>query len=501
MKSKMRAGAMWLVLLRFFNRGVGFISTLILARLLTPTDFGLVALAGILVELTTSLSNLNLDVPIIQRQDLDRTYLDSAWTLQLSIGFLQSLVIVIAAWPIARFFGDMRLLPIVLCLAVVAMMGKLKNIGVVYFHRDMNFNKEFYFLASSRVVSFLVTVSAAFAWRSYWALVMGIFANSVVTLFMSYAMHPFRPRWSRVHWRSIFGFSRWLLVNNLINFFNHKGAEIVLGRMAGVASVGIFNVGYDLSTLPQNELVAPINSAVLPAYSRIHRSIRALRKAYVGVISIIALLAVPSALGIAAIAPLLVPLLLGERWVGAIKVIEYIGLATAISVLLTNTGTVLLALGRPKLLSATIAFRFVLLLPAIVYSARFGVNGVALSYLAVAGIEMFLNLGILLRILRLPLRDVLVSVYRPLLAGTGMYFMVKYIVMPPMMLYSTQNLFLASLATIGAGAVAYMTIIFVLWWAAGLRKGAESYALAVVVSSLRRVLRIRPLRMVAGRSD
>src|SRR6185437_4494802 len=221
---QMAAGAAWMIFLRLAIRGLGFISVVILARLLTPADFGLIALATVIIAALELMSAFSFDVALIQKQGQSRAHYDTAWTITIIFSAITGLILVALAYPAARFYGDPRLQPIMYVLAAGTVVEGFQNIGVVAFRKEMDFSREFGFQISKKIFSFVVTVPLAFWLRNYWALVAGIVAGKAAGTIVSYMAHPYRARWSTAAWAELFHFSRWLFLNNFLGFLRARAS-------------------------------------------------------------------------------------------------------------------------------------------------------------------------------------------------------------------------------------------------------------------------------------
>ena len=194
-------GAVWAVALRWLMRLVGIANVAILARILGPSDFGLVAMATLVVGLIETWLAFGVDSALIQNADADRHDFDTAWTIRLLQGVVIALLVV-AASPIARaYFKEPRLGPLLAVLALGIVISGMSNIGVVMYRKDLRFQTEFWILAISKLLSFAVSVAAAFWLRNYWALAIGIVGGYTIGCVVSYVAHPFRPRFSLSRWR------------------------------------------------------------------------------------------------------------------------------------------------------------------------------------------------------------------------------------------------------------------------------------------------------------
>ena len=483
---RMAKGASWMVGLRFFNRGVGFIGTLILARLLVPEDFGLVAMATVFFAFLVSISNFSVHILLVQKTEIDTADMDSAWSLQVVVGAVQSLVLLLLAAPVAKFYQEPRLVEIMLVLALIALLKGCKNIGVVMFQRNMDFSKDFLLMAAQKLVMFGVTLSAALILRTYWALILGMLSGAVVECGLSYVMHPHRPRWCRSRWREIIRFSRWILINNVLNFIANRGPDLILGRLIGARAVGLFSVGYEVAMLPSTELVAPINRAILPGYSRLRETEGGLQKGYLDVIGMITLLVLPAGIGIAATVDILVPLLLGDKWLATVPIIYYLAIAGAIGSSFANGGSVFLALGKPHITTIIHSIRISILVPGVFLGTNYGgVGGVAVAYLGVIAIMTVITLTLVLRLLKLPVWRYLGTVYRPVLAAGTMYSVITLLIHPYIGDYP---LWLSALICIGGGVLVYISVVLGLWMVAGSAMGAESRILTLAAEIMEKRL-------------
>ena len=168
------------VAMRWTARLIGFVSTLILARLLAPEDFGVIAMASLVIGLADVFFELGVNVALIQNKAPSQEHYDTAWTLRIIQTTLAAIIVVIAAPLAATYFNDPRVTLVVQVMAVSLMLSGLENIGVVTFQKEMQFGREFQFLFCKRIVGFIVTIAAAWFIRSYWALVIGALAGRTV---------------------------------------------------------------------------------------------------------------------------------------------------------------------------------------------------------------------------------------------------------------------------------------------------------------------------------
>lgn len=352
LQRRMATGAIWMVMFKIVERGLGLISTLILARLLAPADFGVVAMALSFIVMAELLTAFGFDVAIIQNRSATREHLNSAWTCNMVLGLAITLLMLVAAYPISHFYRNPGLAWVVMALAFGPLIAGCENIGVVAFRKELDFRREFRFQLSRKLVSFAIVVPLALVLRSYWALVVGIIVSKLAGTVISYLMHPFRPRPSLAHVRELLVFSRWLLLNNFVAFFKDRSSDFFIGRLSGAASLGTYNVAYELANLPTTEISAPINRALLPGFSKMVTP-EEVSAAYANAVGLLVVLALPAAGCIFLLARFIVPVLLGPKWLDAVALMQVFAFNGALLMLHSSICAVLIGRGFPARVMVT----------------------------------------------------------------------------------------------------------------------------------------------------
>lgn len=485
-RRSMAKGAGWMMGWRAAEQLISVASVLILARLLVPADFGLVAMAMVLYGLLEMLGELGAETVLIQKQDADRGLYDCAWTLNAGVHVLEAGLLVLLAAPAAIFYEEPRLEAVIQVLALALLASGFKNVGVVAFRKELEFHKEFVFLIARKLAGFAVTVPLAFAWRSYWALVAGIVTAKVVELGLSYWMHPYRPRPTFAGWREIYAFSKWLYLTNFLQFAGRRLPELLLGKLAGAGAAGVYSLSFQIGMLASTSLAAPLNRAVFPGYARLQTDALALKRTYLDVSAALALVALPAGFGLAALADRAVPVLLGEKWMAAVPVVQLLSVVGALVALRTNAGVGFLALGRPDYVTKIAALRILVLAPLVMWlGARHGAVGAAAAILVTTLSVGWVSYRLVFRALGIRVAEYWSRTGRPAAAVVVMWGVIDLLERHAMLLRAMPDaLALAILAV--AGAVTYVVTVAGLWALTGRPQGLESFALRQVLARLRR---------------
>ncbi len=351
LSGKVVRGGMWVFALRITNRGLGFIRTIILARLLAPEDFGLLGIAMLAISTLETFSQTGFQTALIQKKDNVESYLDTAWTVSAIRGTVLFSILFFSAPIVAKFFNSPQAILIIKVIAISTLLSGFRNIGLLYFQKELEFNKQFVFSLATTLTNLSVSVSLAFVLRNVWALVWGGLAANLVGLFLSYILHPYRPRIviDKEKFRDLFGFGKWVVGSGILVFLITQGDDIFVGKMLGVTALGLYQMAYTLSNLPATEITHVISQVTFPAYSKLQNDLSKIREAYLKVLQVTVFISIPLAAGIFVLAPDFAKIFLGEKWLPMVPAMRVLVLSGLVRSVQATTGPVFLAVSRPEI--------------------------------------------------------------------------------------------------------------------------------------------------------
>jgi lipopolysaccharide exporter len=479
-------GGSWLIAARIIDRLVGIVSVSIMARLLTPIDFGVVAVAGTVVGAVELLSAFGFDWALVRHTNPSVEDLNSAWTLRVLLGVVTGIGIAALGPAGAAFYHQPALKAVLIAMGVTSFTASLENIGMVYYRRDFAFHMEFLIRSAAKLGGFIVSVAVALRYRSYWALVAGQFAMRAVTASASYLLHPFRPRLTLKNARDLLGFSSWLLFGNVIDYCRLRFSDLYIGRVYGAATNGLFAISGEISVVPVTEISQPINRAAYSKYAEDVRANRSLAPSYLNIASLIWMISLPMAVGTAAVAPAIVGLLLGPKWQTAVPVLRWSSIGMAFGLMSTGTPPVCWALGRPRIAAISSAAGAAILIPAaIVCSHLWGYVGVAVAFVVLSALMVPVNFMLLRRVAGIRFAELWPRVWRIML-GTLLMGGILWLAFAGVTIGGSASALRLLLEEVVLGAIVYIVVVYAAWLLCDKPPGPEHVAEQLAVRALGR---------------
>jgi len=262
-------GSLLLLFGKVIQKSLGIISMLVLARFLTPEDFGIVAMATITAFFFDVIGETGTPQYIAQKDTITSEDVNTAWTLNL-IFKAACFVCFILAIPLISAYSENELIePVLYCISLVIPLGALISPGLIVQSRNLNYKPITKLSIIEKLVSICVTIPLAILLESYWAMVIGMIASYALKFFISYLVAPWSVRLCFQNIKAQWKFSKWVLGQGIIGFSRSEADSFLTTRLFGIDILGGFNLMKNISTLPANEIIRPIVNPLLPAFSRL----------------------------------------------------------------------------------------------------------------------------------------------------------------------------------------------------------------------------------------
>ena len=487
LRARLASGAKWTISIRAVDRMIGLATTLILARLLAPADFGVIAMGTAINGILGSLTELGFTPALIRLRRPDRDAYSTAFTLHFIACAVVALALLASA-PLARaWYGDPRVVIVLLTLATISAVSGFRNFGLARYERALDFRPFFVITLSRKAASFLTGVGAALVWHDYRALLAGMLVGTVVDIALTHRLTRLRPRFTLSRSREVLSFSVWWLASQMAAVLGRRGQDLIIGQQLGAPILGKYAVALDIATMPTGELVAPVMRAVYPGYMQMKDEIGRLQAAFLNVWGVIALAAIPAAVGTACVSDLVTNVILGPKWRDAAHLMGALAVVGAIDALYGCYWPMMLTRLGPKMVFLLSAAGVGLTLPAFGITLwAFGLMPAIGAWITCSVVMLFVGAKLLLRELGGRLSALLGHLIRPLIGSAAMALVVLAIkgVLPVGAAWVGDLAFLLLLAL--AGALSYVLSVWVLWQLAGRPATAELQVLSVARVSLRR---------------
>lgn len=402
-------GALWNGLSFGVGKGLLFVTTVILARLLPPEDFGLLALGLIVIVYLDVVGDLGLGAAVIYRRERDPRDTSTAVILAGASGIVIAALALLCAPLLSAAFGEPRLTAVV---QVLTMGFLLRMLGIVQrskLEKDLDFRRRLVPEVSGNVLKGVVSVGLALAGAGVWSLVWGQVVGVGVTTVLYWVMANWRFSWhfDRQVARELLRFGLPVTVLGGLAALLQTLDVLIIGARLGVDALGLYTIAFRIPELFVLHLCYIISGALFPAYAKVQDDSAQLRSAFRSTLRLVSLVTTPLALGLAVVAPDLVPVLFGDRWLAAVPVMQVLAVYTLLHSLSFNVGDVYKATGRPGVLNKLAVLRLAVTAPVLWLVAPEGILAVAWALAAVAVTMTLLQLVVAGRLMKAPLRGVL----------------------------------------------------------------------------------------------
>lgn len=477
-KHKVAHGAAIMAIFQIASRVLDLAALLVLARLLVPADFGLVAIATSVLLVLTALTELPVIDVLVQREHLKARDVDAAFTTNIIRGLSVAGLMILLSFPFAELYGDPRLVAILCALSLVPLGKNMESPALVYALREVNYKPTANILLFGKFWGAVISIGMAFMTQSYWALIAGVTVAAIASTIWSYVLAPYRPRMEfRGVWL-LLTFAGWVTLSRMFFTMSQQGDRFFIGHILGIAKLGNYTLGGDISSIATNSLATPILRPMFAGMARIHSDIERLRGAYLRSQQALTMLVLPIGVGLAVVADILVPLVLGPEWGDTRIVIWWIAPVVALQMLSLPVQAASMARARPETLALREGVALLLRLPATLLAAfYYGFEGAVIARSVTGVIIIFFNMGIARRLVGVSIPMQLLAVWRSLASAATMAAVVLLVESamnrPADAMLRAMDLVVLVLI----GGLTYGVMHLGLWWIGGRQQGAETFVL------------------------
>lgn len=464
---------------RFLSRLLDLAAVIILARLLTPEDFGLVAIGIGTLAVVNAFTDLPVTQALVQKVEIEPRDYDTAFTLGFIRGAMVFALMVAASVPLAAVYDEPRLAPVVAALGLVPLVFALGSPAFMNYQRALRFAPGVLNELAGRAIALALTACVAWFTRSYWALIIPAMTTPAVLAGASHIWAPYRPRFTLAKYRSFISFTGWISLSQMINGINLQSDRLFLGWLLGKPTLGQYSVGNDVATSATYSLAAPLTTVLFAGFSRVqHDRERLLRTYKFGQQALMAAL-LPLGVGLAVLSDRIVSSLLGDGWELAAMVILFIAPVIALQMLTVATEALCMGVGATRAIFLRNVAAFFIRTPGtIVAAAIFGLVGALIARVVASILIILINLRLVSRLLNYSIVAQIVLCWRSFVS----------VVVMAVCVFAAENVLAGESTTlveiaellglIALGAGIYVLTHAGLWVMAGRPAGPEALILA-----------------------
>jgi lipopolysaccharide exporter len=406
-----RSGA-WVGLSSAGMAVLSFARSIILARLLTPEIFGLMAVCSMAVRMIEIFTETGFGAALIHRQQRFEDARDTAFTLMVLRGIVLSvLAFFIAPWA-AAFYNQPILDSLVAVVGISFILTGCKNVNLIALQKELDFKRLTYFEQAAGVLNFFVSVGLAYAFRSVWALVYAQVLSAAITTALSFIIVPGRVRF-RLDFaiaKELFHYGKFITGLVIVVFLTRELDNAVIGKLLGMDALGYYVIAYTLANIPSTYLSTVLAKVLFPMFSKLQADRVALGVEYGRGIRLITAVVVPMSVGIAVLAPEMVAALYGPRWAPAVAPLQILAVFGCFRALWMLNGYLYNAIGKPRIDFYVNVARLIVM-GTLLYplTVSYGITGASLAVTAPMAVQFLVGIFLSRRVIEVPIATVLRS--------------------------------------------------------------------------------------------
>lgn len=422
LKQKAFTGLVWSIIQSSGSQAFSLIIFLLLARLLTPETFGLIALANVFLAFMQIFLEQGFAKALIQREDIEPEHLDSAFWSQVGCGVLLTVITFFTAGLVAEFFDQPKLIPILHWLSWLFVISSLSQVHNALLSREFAFKIIALRSLLGTVISGTVGISMAFAGYGVWSLVALNLVSELVSMLVMWRAIDWRPKWrfSPRHFQDLFSFGMYLLAFKFVKFFDKRSDNLLIGYFLGEVALGYYAIAYRILEVMTQLLVNTINKVALPTFSRLQAEPERFRQLFYRTTQFASLIAFPTYFGVSVFAPELIVSLFGEQWIPATEAMQILALEGIVLSVSLFHKSVFISMGKPSWVVRISIVNATANLIACLIAVKSGIIAVAIAYIISSYLIFPISQWAVNKLIGIPLKTFLRQFVTPLVSSAIM---------------------------------------------------------------------------------
>ena len=349
LRNKAIIGIRWIAFQQAGTRLMSLAVLVVLARLLEPAAFGVVALATAATAFLQSFVAGGFAAAIVQRKEVEREHLDTAFWINVGVAFIAITVLWAVSEPLARSFKEPELAPVLRWMSLLLIIRALNQVQVALLKRKLKFKSLAIRQLIGDPIGGVAGVAMAVMGFGVWSLVARELVTALVRLLVLWGTAPWRPglHVSMRHFNELFSFGASMLGTSLAGFFRKRSADLIIGYFLGSAALGYFTIANRFFRMIRRVVSGTLGSVMWPVYARLQEDKERLRRAFEFSLRVMCFLTIPVFVGLASLAGEIVPTVFGEKWFPAVPVMQVLAILGFLNAVMGLNSSLIIALGKP----------------------------------------------------------------------------------------------------------------------------------------------------------
>jgi PST family polysaccharide transporter len=459
LRQRAAKGFFWSAIQKWGRAIITALTFIVLSRLLTPEAFGLVTLASVFTDFVEIFLDQGFSAAIIQRKEVDRQHLDTAFWISIVTGLLLTGGNIAASGLIAGFFHEPRLAAVLSWLSLSYIVNALSTTQLAVLQRNLAFKSLAGRSLAATTIGGIFGIGMALAGYGVWSLVGQNLVRGIAAAVILWRSSDWRPGFnvSVERYKELFHFGINVVGNNLLNVSIRHADDFLIGYYLGPTLLGFYTVGYRLLLIIIRLVTEITNTVAFPAFARIQHEPERMRRAFYKVTQYTSLLSFPIFIGLAALAPEVVPVVFGAKWAPSIPVMQVLSLIGILQSVLFFNGSVLRASGKPNWELAIMCLNALASVLGFLVTVRYGIVAVAASFVVTGYLVAPVSYMAVRKQIQIDFKTYLWQYVPPLAASLGMVAVItalKYLLKD-----QSWNAYLELAAYVLAGGLTYLVVI------------------------------------------
>lgn len=381
-KKTLIKGISWMSGFRGFTRIIAIIKIAILARFLTPSQFGSFAIASLILTLLETITETGVNVFLIQEHKNYKKYVDTAWAISIIRGFIIFLIIFSLSIPLGNYFNSQESVILIVLISFVPLIRGFINPMVVSYQIDLLFHKEFYFRTLLFLADTVFAIIFTYLLQSPVGIIIGIIVSAILETIISFIVFEFKPKlnFDFVKMKKIIKVGKWITMGGVFKYFAEQADDIIIGKVLNTYYLGLYQNAYKISTLPVYEITGISSKVAIPIFAKINDDRNRTKKAFVKYFFTVSLFSFFLGLFIFIFAKEIILLLLGVNWIESLNALRILAVYGVVASIVNIPNTLFISMRKQDIFAKLRVIEFIIIVITIFPLIKaYDITGAAIS--------------------------------------------------------------------------------------------------------------------------